>query len=120
MGIRLTSPVALLTAFATLAGCATTSEIAPYGRESFILSAGDIWGGYSGGSLQVRAAQTANEFCQKQGKVFVVRNTSVSGVQGWSSTSSTLIFSCVSESDPEFSRPNLRREADTVIEDRRR
>jgi hypothetical protein len=84
-----------------------------------MLAAGDVWGGYSSGTLQVKAAQRANEFCRSQGKVFIVRNTGSAGVQGWTSTSSTLIFSCVDDSDPEYTRPSLRREADTVIEDRR-
>ena len=110
----------MVVAIASLVGCATTSDIVPYGRDSYMLSAGDVWGGYSGGTLQVKAAQRANEFCRSQGKVFVVRNAGTAGVQGWTSTSSTLVFSCVSESDPEFTRPNLRKEADTVIEDRRR
>jgi hypothetical protein len=48
-----------------------------------------------------------------------VRNTSGQGVQGWTGTSSNLIFSCIDENDPENIRPNLKKEADTVIEDRR-
>jgi hypothetical protein len=105
---------------AAISGCATTSDIAPFGKDSYILSAGDVWGVHSSGALQVRAVQTANEFCQKQGKVFVVRNTSTSGVHGWSPTSSTLVFSCVHDTDPEFVRPNLRREPTAIIEDQRR
>jgi hypothetical protein len=90
-------------------GCATTSDIVPYGKDTYMLSAGDIWGGYSSGTLQVKAAQRANEYCQSIGKVFVVRNTGTAGVQGWTSTSSTLVFSCVDEKDAENTRPNLRR-----------
>lgn len=101
-------------------GCATTSDIVPYGKDTYMLSASDMWGGYAGGSLQVRAAERANEYCRSKGKVFVVRNSGTAGVQGWTGTSSTLIFSCVDERDPENVRPTLRREADTVIEDRRK
>ncbi len=103
-----------------LAGCATTSEIVPYGKDTYMLSSDDIWGGHSGGSLQVKAAQSANAFCAKQGKQFIVRNTGTQGLQGWTPTSSTLIFSCISEKDPEFQRPNLRAEPTTIIEDRRK
>ena len=92
-----------------ISGCATTSDIVPYGKDTYMLSAGDIWGGYSSGTLQVKAAQRANEYCQSIGKVFVVRNTGTAGVQGWTSTSSTLVFSCVDEKDAEKTRPNLRR-----------
>jgi hypothetical protein len=76
-------------------------------------------GGYSSGSLQVRAAQEANKFCNQMGKQMVVRNTNNEGVQMWTGTSSGLIFSCISEKDPEYVRPALRKEADTVIENRR-
>lgn len=103
-----------------LSGCATTSEIVPYGKDSYLLAAEDAWGGHSQGALQVKAAKAAAEFCGRQNKVFVVRNTNASGVAGWTSTSSTLIFSCVDEQDPEYQRPNLRREPSTVIEDRRK
>lgn len=112
--------VMLVPAAAALFGCATTSDVVPYGKDSFLLSSGDVWGGYSQGTLQVKAAQRASSFCAERGKVFVVRNTGGQGIQGWTSTSSTLIFSCVSENDPEYQRPNLKKEADTVIEDRRR
>ena len=36
------------------------------------------------------------------------------------STPSTLVFKCVDASDPKYPLPNLRKETDTVIEDRRR
>ena len=103
-----------------LSGCATPSAITPYGKDSYIVTVDDIWGGNSPGRLQVAAAQEANAYCAKQGKVFRVRNTTGQGTTGWTSTSSTLVFSCIDERDMENTRPNLRREADTVIEDRRR
>ena len=102
-----------------LSGCATPSAIVPYGKDSYMISVDDIMGGYSSGNLQVKAAQEANAYCAKQGKVMRVRNVSGQGVQGWTSTSANLIFSCIDEDDPENTRPDLRKEADTVIEDRR-
>lgn len=111
---------AALVASVALVGCATTSDIVPYGKDSFLLSSEDVWGGYSQGSLQVKAAQRASSFCAEQGKVFVVRNTAGQGVQGWTGTSSTLIFSCILETDSEYQRPNLRKEPDVVIENRKK
>jgi hypothetical protein len=102
--------------FFILIGCASPSAIAPYGKDTYILSVDDVWGGYSPAQLQVKAAQEASAFCAKQGKVLRVRNTMGQGTYGWTSTSSSLIFSCVYESDPENTRPELRKEADTVIE----
>ena len=103
-----------------LIGCASTTDVVQYGKDSYMLSSGDVWGGYSQGSLQVKAAQRASDFCAKKDKLFIVRNTAGQGTQGWTGTSSTLIFSCVSKDDPEYQRPNLHKEADTVIEDRRK
>lgn len=100
-------------------GCASSSPVAPYGKDSYIVSVDDVWGGNSLGKLQVKAAQEANAYCSKQGKVMRVRNTSGQGTQGWTSTSSSLVFSCIDEGDPENTRPELRKAPDTVIEDRR-
>jgi hypothetical protein len=105
--------------FILFMGCASTSAIVPYGKDSYIINAEDVWGGLSPGKLQVHAAQKADAYCAKQGKVMRVRNTSGQGVQWWTGTSSNLIFSCIDENDPENARPNLKKEADTVIEDRR-
>jgi hypothetical protein len=99
-----------------LVGCATTSQVVPYGKDSYIISADDAWGGYSSTSLQVRAAQRANAFCENQGQKMVVRNTSNTGVQAWTGTSSSLVFSCVDSNDSEYGRPMLRKEADIRIE----
>ena len=105
--------------FSMLAGCATSSSVAPYAKDSYILSVEDASGGRSTSNLQVKAAQEASAYCAKQGKFMIVRNTRGDGVQWWTGTSSSLIFSCVDENDPEYKRPTLRKEADTVIEDRR-
>jgi hypothetical protein len=102
-----------------LTSCATTS-IAPYGKDSYIVSVEDMWGAQSSGKLQVKAAKEASEYCAKQGKVMRVRNTRGEGIQLWTGTSSNLIFSCIDENDPENTRPTLRKEADIIIEDRRR
>lgn len=101
-----------------IAACASSSGITPYGKDTFLLNMDDVWGGNTSGGLQVKAAKEANEFCAKSGKVMRVRNTSGSGTAGWTSTSSALIFSCISENDPENTRPDLRREPNVVIEKR--
>lgn len=112
--------ICLAAAATLLASCATPSQIAPYGKDSYIVAVDDAWGATSPQSLQVRAAQEANAFCAKQGKVMRVRNTSGQGTTGWTITSSSLVFSCIAPDDPENTRPDLRKEADTVIEDRRK
>jgi hypothetical protein len=111
-------PLVLLAA--CVGACATPSAVAPYGRDSYILAVDDVWGGHSPQALQVKAAQQANGYCASQGKVMRVRNQSGQGTPGWTSTSSSLIFSCIAEDDAENTRPDLRSTPTTVIEDRRR
>jgi hypothetical protein len=105
-----------LVIFTVLAGCASTSAVTPYGRDSYIVSAQDSMHVPSPAKLQVRAAQKANEFCASKGMVMHVRNTSNN--VDFSGSSSSLICSCISESDPEHVRPDLRTVPDTVIEGR--
>jgi hypothetical protein len=104
----------------TVEGCTSPSPITPCGQDSYIVTVDDTSGGRSPGRLQVKAAQKASKYCPDQGKVVRVRNTSGEGVTGWKSASSTLVFSCISEDDPESTRPDLRSEADTASEDLRR
>jgi hypothetical protein len=82
----------------------------------YILSVDAAWGGYSPGQLQVQAAQEASAFCTGQGKVSRVRYLTGVGTYGWETTSSSMIFSCIYESDPENKIPDFRIEADSVIE----
>jgi hypothetical protein len=102
-----------------LCGCASQSKIVPYGKDTYLISVDDALGGYSPNGLQVKAAEKANAYCASMGKVIQVRNTNSQGNWGWTATSSSLIFSCIDESDSENRRPVLRNEPGTVIEDRR-
>lgn len=106
---KMKNALAVLGIAALAAGRATPSTVTPYGKDSYIIAVDDGWGVYSSSSLQVKAAQEANAFCAKQGKVLRVRNASERGTAGWTGTSSSLVFSCISEADPENTRPDLRR-----------
>lgn len=101
--------LAVLSIAALAVGCATPSKVTPYGKDSYIIAVDDGWGVNSPSSLQVKAAEAANAYCAKQGKVMRVRNASERGTAGWTITSSSLVFSCISEADPENTRPELRR-----------
>ena len=91
-----------------VAGCASSSAVTPYGKDSYIVAVDDTWGVKAPSQLQVVAAQKANAFCAQQGKVLRVRSTTHGGVAWVSGTSSSLVFSCISEQDPENTRPDLR------------
>lgn len=109
----------LILAAAVVAGCASTSAVAPYGKDSYILSVADGMGTRSSSDLKVQAALDANAYCAKMGKVMSVRNSTEQGSHWLTATSSGLVFSCLDESDVENKRPNLRKEPDAVIEVRK-
>jgi hypothetical protein len=74
-----------------ITGCALTSEVVPFGSDTYIVSVDDPWGERSPGYLTVKAAQAANAHCKKIGrKMDVVTKKEVSGEK----PSSTLTFSC--------------------------
>lgn len=101
-----------------LAGCVSTTDIVPAGKDSYMV-AGSARGGVNGGKSLIAATKQANEYCGKLGKVMIIRNTETGGSAAWGSETSNLIFSCVAENDPEYQRPNLRKEPTTVVEDQR-
>ena len=101
------APAALAALLSLVTGCATTSQVVPYGKDTYMVAAEDVLGVGSSSSMQVNAARKASEFCAGQGKTMRVRNATQEGTQMWTGTSSSLVFSCITESDPENTRPNL-------------
>ena len=107
-----------IVALLLLAGCVSTTDIVPAGKDSYMV-AGSANGGANGGKSLIAATKQANAYCGKLGKVMIIRNTETGGSAGWGGEHSNLIFSCVAENDPEYQRPNLRKEPTTVVEDQR-
>ena len=77
-----------------LAGCAATTTIAPYGKDTFIVSVADSMGTSQRSELRVKAAQDANAHCAKTNKQMSVESAEDKGIAWLSSTSSQLIFTC--------------------------
>ena len=117
-GIKLKMIFVIVLTASLMYGCATPSKVVPYGKDTYLISVDDVWGGHSPAQLQVNAAEKANEYCSKQGKVIRVRNADEHGCWGWTSTSSSLIFSCVDVTDYENTRPELRKDPNIIIENR--
>ena len=107
----------LLPVFA--AACVTTSPVVPMGKDSYMIT-GSNAGGLNRGKGKTLAVQQANAHCASLKKFLVVRRfDSEAGVfDGTQST--TLVFSCVAEDDPEYTRPNLTKDPSVVIEDQRK
>src|SRR5690349_398851 len=103
---------------ALLAACVSTSEVVPAGKDSYMI-VGRAQGGMNAGKGQIEAVKAANSYCAQTGKVMVIRRTDTAGNAGFGGEHDTLIFSCVAENDPEYQRPNLRKDPTTVVEDAR-
>ena len=101
--------LALALTATALSGCVSTTEIVPAGKDSFMI-AGAAQGGMNSGHSIIAATKAANDYCAKQGKVMQIRNTSTAGSAGFGGEHSNLIFSCLSADDPEYTRPNLRKD----------
>jgi hypothetical protein len=108
----------MLAACLTLSACVSTSEVVPMGKDSYMLNATSRGGLYAGDEA-IAAAKSANEFCNKLGKHMIVRRTGTEGVAGLGPVTATFIFSCVSESDPEYTRPDLQKDPSVIIQDNR-
>jgi hypothetical protein len=76
-----------------LAGCASVSNVAPYGNDTYIVSASDPGGTTGRDDLHVKVVEQANIHCSKLSKKMVVKDAQVSGNR-WAGTGATLVFSC--------------------------
>ena len=97
------------------AGCVTmTSDVVPVGRDTYQLSA--TGAGFSTqGKTNVKALKAANAYCEKINKKMVLQHSAESGVYGFSPRQNNLVFMCLNESDPAYTRAVMRRDADVVI-----
>jgi hypothetical protein len=108
----------VIAAAATLGACASSSEVIPSGKDSYMVI-GSANGGMMAGHSMLEATKTANAYCAKLQKVMIIRHTETGGNAGFGGEHSNLIFSCVSEDDPEYKRPNLRKDNGvTTVEQR--
>ena len=76
-----------------LTGCASTSEVVPYGSGVYLITAKSNSGTATRWELQAMAAKEANAYCAKQGKAMQVKeDTAIGNV--WTGTASRLLFTC--------------------------
>jgi hypothetical protein len=86
------------------AGCVSTSEIVPAGKDSYMVT-GASHGGASGGKEGAAALKAANAYCEKMGKHLQMRRTDTGYSLNYASMN--LVFSCLDANDPEYKRPEL-------------
>ncbi len=89
-----------------LAGCASTSEIVPAGKDTYMITASDLGVGAAGSTLKAKLYKKASTYCTKQNKVlFPVSDSSVDYRAFRGTANAELTFRCLREDDPELSRP---------------
>lgn len=89
-------------------GCAVASQIVPMGRDSYLVTAPETLNGTG----RIIVVKSASQYCESSGTHMIVRR-----LDGNALTVS-LVFSCVASDDPEYRRPNLRKEPNVIIENR--
>lgn len=75
-----------------LAGCVSSSEVTPIGRDYLITSTAK--GGMNGGKGIIEATKKANAYCAGMGKTVVVRHTETHGTAEFGGENNQLIFGC--------------------------
>lgn len=98
----------LIAAVALLAGCQVSSRVVPAGKDSYMISSHVA--GCISCAASVKSLETANDYCGKEGKVAIVRNSNSSTNGFGYEVGNTMVFSCVSSDDPEYQRPTLRKD----------
>lgn len=109
--VKLLAPAGLAL---TLVGCATTSGVLPFGKDTYTITVADLMGP---ASAQKGAITQATEHCAGEGKLLSPVSTQTSTSPGGES-SYQLVFRCLDEDDPEYTRPNWGPSPDVVIENR--
>ncbi|AOE49416.1 hypothetical protein [Kangiella sediminilitoris] len=80
-----------------LAGCATTSEVIPVGKETYRVSA-EMGGQFpSWSDVKGLALKKANEFCQSKNMYMVEKDWVTHGSRGWTPLNAELTFTCNKE-----------------------
>jgi hypothetical protein len=75
-----------------LAGCASTSDVQPYGKGLYTTASSDPTNLKTTGELKMLAIREANKFCADQGKT--MRGVDATEQVGKSGGSTTLVFAC--------------------------
>src|SRR5215831_4739837 len=98
-----------------LAGCPAYSGVVPMGQDTFMVSR-QAATGFSGlGNLKAEIVQDASQYCANRGKSLQVIDTKEHTGFG-TFPKAEVQFRCLDAKDPELTRPQLKKGADTGIE----
>jgi len=100
-----------------LAGCVSTSNVLELGKDTYTVSA-TADGFRDAASARQSAFKSGAEKCNSLGKKFMLTNENVANTRMGIDTTVTLYFRCLDERDSEYSRPNLQKTPDLIIENK--
>jgi hypothetical protein len=102
-----------------MGGCVSTSQVLEIGRDTYSVSS--TADGYrTAASARDSAFSQGAQKCSQLGKRFMLTNESTARTRMGIDTTVTVTFRCLSESDPEYGRPEIRQAPNVVIEDQRK
>jgi hypothetical protein len=67
-------------------------------------------------NTNIKALKTANAYCTQMGKQMVVQRSSESGVYGFSPRQDQLVFMCLNQDDPAYTRTQVQRDPNAAIQ----
>jgi hypothetical protein len=92
-----------LMAAATMAGCATNSNVTPVGQDAYHVSVvGQRYETQTDANL--KALNIAHQYCDQFGKHVMFRQSTESSEHAWSPKQEDLTFVCMDAKDPTFMR----------------
>jgi hypothetical protein len=100
-----------------VSGCATSSGVIPIGLDTYMIARSQKGFDTIGGQVKADVYKEAIAFCTKLKKnVQIVKVSQKDMVPFTSDAQAEIEFMCLDKDDPELTRPNLKKEADILIE----
>ena len=102
-------------------GCASNSGVVPIGEDTFMVSRQAATGFSGSGTLKADAIKEATQYCVERGKSLQVISTYEAEPPYILANfpKAEIQFMCLTEGDAELGRPQLKQQADSVIEIRK-
>jgi len=95
---------AALAVVVLLQACASTGDVVPAGKNTFMVAA-TARGGMAWSEIKSQALTDATKYCGGQNLNMLPIRIATSGVRGWSPQEVSLTFKCLHDDDPEWKNP---------------
>lgn len=107
----------ILSTLSLLTACVSTSQVLQMGKDTYSVSA-TADGFRDAAAARQSAYVQANSKCQALGKNFMFVNESTMATRMGIDTTVNLTFRCLSDNDPQYTRPNIENTPDVLIQNR--